>query len=481
MKRNGWDHDGPRARRGVWQARIACLAVAALVAGCNGSDTKATAQLRAVHASADAPNVDVLVNGKVEFANLAYGAASSFLRLDVGTASIAVNPAGTASTVLNAALPLTADHQYSAIVVGSASPSAPSGQQLQAVVVDDPGNPAASGNVKVRVVHGAPAVPPVDVYVTAPGAALPAAPTVAALAYTSVAPASGSKALEVPAGSYQIRIAVAGDATKTVVFDSGSIALAANADVLVTALPASGVAPVKLLVAGATGASSVVGDSRASIRIGHLSPNVPAVDVSLTAAGGTTAALSLPNVSFPTVSGYALVAAGTYDASVALASNPGTPVLSLPGATLASGSSTSVFAIGLLGGSGAQALQLAAFADDRMPVAGKAKVRVLHLAPDAPAVDVVALAADGSIAATLVTNLAYPSGTSTSLQVAPGDYALAVVPTGASAPVLPTAAGVPVTLSAGQVLTIAAVGCLTTGSGPCAGGQPFAFKVLTDN
>ena len=349
------------------------------------------------------------------------------------------------------------------------------------MVVDDPGNKPADGNVKVRVVHGAPGVPTVDIYVTSPGAVLPTEPTISALAYASVAPASGAKALEVAGGNYEIRATVTGDQSRTVVFDSGSIPLPGNADLLVTAIPGSGVSPINLVVAPASGTASVIGDSRAALRVGHLSPNVPAVDVSLSQSGTSTSVLSLPNVSFPTVSGYSVLPAGSYDASVALASDPSTPVLTLSGAQLAAGTSTSVFAIGLLGGSGTQALHLAAFSDDRVPVADMAKVRVIHLAPDAPAVDVVALGSGGAIAATLVSDLAYPNATTQDLQVAPGTYTLAVVPTGMTAPVLPTAAGATVTLTAGQIVTVAAVGCLNTTTGPCAGGSPFALKVLTDN
>jgi hypothetical protein len=44
---------------------------------------------------------------------------------------------------------------------------------------------------------------------------------------------------------------------------------------------------------------------------------------------------------------------------------------------------------------------------------------------------------------------------------------------------LPTAAGVAVTLAAGEVVTIAAVGCLNT-TGTCAGGAPFQFKRMSD-
>jgi len=248
----------------------------------------------------------------------------------------------------------------------------------------------------------------------------------------------------------------------------------------VTAIPASGVSPVSLLVAPAGSAAAVIADSRAAIRVGHLSPNVPAVDVSLDTSGTSTSVLALSNVSYPADSGYAIVPAGTYDAAVALASNPATAVLTLKGAALAANTSTSVFAIGLLGGTGVQSLHLAAFADDRTPSETQAKVRVIHLSPDAPAVDVVALGSDGSIAATLVSDLSYPNATPADLAVAPGSYTVAVVPAGAKSPVLPTAAGIAVTLTAGQIVTVAAIGCLNTTSGPCANGSPFAFKGLSD-
>jgi hypothetical protein len=455
------------------------IVAASIVAGCGG-DSASNTQLRVIHASADAPNVDVLVSGAAVLTNVPYKTASGFLTIPSGTTRVQVNPTGAATSVIDVSPALTRDRKYSAVAVGSAAATAPAAQKISAVLVDDPGNAPASGNVKIRVVHGAPAVPAVDIYVTAPGATLPALPTIAALAYTSVAPASGQVALEVPAGNYQVRATLAG--SRTVAFDSGQVALAANADLLMTAIPASGVAPVGLLVAPATGAAFVISDSRAALRVAHFSPNVPPVDVFLKAPGAANSAANraLQNVAYPANSGYLTVAAGTYDASVALTGTLA-GVLDLNGAALAANTSTSVAAIGLLGGSGAQALQLKAFADDRTPVAGKAKVRVLHLAPDAPAVDVVVLSGPGVIAATAVSNLAYPNATAASLQLAPGAYTLAVVPTGASTPILPSAAGVTVTFTDGQVATIAAVGCLNTSSGACTGGQPFALTVLADN
>jgi hypothetical protein len=235
---------------------------------------------------------------------------------------------------------------------------------------------------------------------------------------------------------------------------------------------------VALLATSALLAACGGGDGeppKASLRVAHFAPDVPAVDVFLKSPGAANSASNrlLQNVSFPAATAYSSVNAGTYDASVALAGTL-TGVVNLNGANLAGGTSTSVFATGLLGGTGAQALALRAYVDDRTPVSGKAKVRVIHLSPDAPAVDVVVLGG-GGIAARPVTNLAYPNATATPLLLDPGTYTLAVVPTGATTPVLPSATGVPVTLAAGDVDTVVAIGALAA-----PGAQPFQLKVLND-
>jgi hypothetical protein len=457
------------------------------LAGCGSDDgdppappPAPTAQLRAIHASAATPAVDVFVNGTRALAGVTFGQAAAFSAVPAGSTRVQVSLAGQPATsaAIDVTAPLTAGRSYSAIAVGEGATGATS---LRAVLIDDDSAAPTTGNIKLRVVHGAPAVPGVDIFVTAPGAALPTTPTIANLQFAGQAPAAGSAALQVPAGSYQIRARVVGQTA--IAFDSGSVALAAGTDTVLIAVPdaAPSVSPIQLLNAPRGATAGFVRDARAALRVAHFSPNVPAVDVFLKTPGEANSATNrvLQGVTFPQNSGFLTVAAGTYDASVAL-NNTLTQVIGLPGAALASRSNTSVFAIGLLNGTGAQALRLAAYADDRAPVAGQAKVRVIHLSPDAPAVDVVTLGTGGAITGRPVTNLAFPNATASPLLLPPGTYTLAVVPTGATSPVLPTAAGVTVTLTAGQVATIAAVGCLTTTSGPCNNGQPFAFNVLDD-
>ncbi len=457
---------------------LAATAAASLLVACGSDDAAppppSNAQLRAIHASADTPAVDVFVNGSRALAGVTFGQASGFNTVPAGTTRVQVSPAGqpASAAAIDVSPSLAAGRDYTAIAVGSGTTGA---TRLQAVLIDDAGAAAPAGQAKLRVVHGAPAVPAVDIFVTSPTADLPASPTIPALAFAQQAPAAASAALTVPAGDYRIRVRVAGQTA--IAFDSGTVAVPAGGDLVVVAVPDAGpsLSPIQLLLAPKGANAAFVRDARAALRVAHFAPDVPAVDVFLKAPGAANAASNraLQNVSFPTDSGFLNVAAGTYDASVALAGTL-TGVLNLNGAALARGTTTSVFATGLLGGSGPQALALRAYSVDRAPVAGKAKVRVIHLSPDAPAVDVVVLSG-GAIAARPVTNLAFPNATSTSLQLDPGSYTLAVVPTGASTPLLPTAAGVTVTLAAGDVVTVVAIGAL---SAP--GAQPFQFKVLND-
>jgi len=452
--------------------------VPALLAACGSDDhpTPPTAQanLRAIHASAATPSVDVFVNGTRTLAGVTFGQASGFSTVSPASTRIQVTlanqPAATAP--IDVSVPLASGRDYSAIAIGE---GATGPTRLQAVLVDDSGAAPAAGQVKLRVVHGAPAVPGVDVFVTAASDPLPTAPTIANLQFAQQAPAASAAALSVPAGTYRVRARVSGQTA--IAFDSGPVPLAAGTDAVVVAVPDAGpsLSPIQLLVAAKGASAAFVRDARAALRVAHASPNVPAVDVFLKAPGeaNSVANRALSNVTFPQDSGFLNVPAGTYDASVALAGSL-SGVLNLNGAALARGSSTSVIAIGLLNGTGPQALRLATYADDRTPVAGQAKVRVLHLSPDAPAVDIVVLNG-GVIAARPVTNLSFPNATATSLTLAPGTYTLGVTPTGATTVV----ASQNFTLAAGNVVTVAAVGCLST-TGACAGGQPFQFKTLDD-
>ena len=212
---------------------LLALALTVGIAGtaCSEDDTTeptpVTANVRVVHASPDAPNVDVLVDNVVVLTNVPYEAASAYLAVPAGTRNFKVNATGTTTTVIDADVAVTSGMYYTVMATGPVASIQP------LVLTDDLTNPAA-GNVKVRLVHGAPSAPNVDIYVTAPGADISmTAPTL-----TDVPFRGYSDYLEVPAGSYQVRITPTG--TKTVALDTGTLAVTAGQIRTGVALDATG-------------------------------------------------------------------------------------------------------------------------------------------------------------------------------------------------------------------------------------------------
>lgn len=208
--------------------RTAALAALTLIpfvlAGC-GDDDDPRAELRVVHASPNAPAVDVRVDGDGVLSGVPYLGASDHLGVDAGDRDIEVLVAGTETVVISATLPLEEDTSTTVLATGLVADIAP-------LVLEDDRSAPAAGQAKLRVVHGAPSAPTVDVYVTAPGAAL-TQPTLEDVPFRG---ASGY--LSVPAGNYQVRVTVAN--TTTVAIDTGAVAVPAGAVLTAVAVDAPG-------------------------------------------------------------------------------------------------------------------------------------------------------------------------------------------------------------------------------------------------
>jgi len=108
-----------------------------------------TAQLRVVHASPDAPNVDVLVDNASVLTNVAYKAASDYLPVPSGSRNLKVRAAGTTTVVIDQDATLTQSTYYTVLATGRVASIAP------VVLTDDQTNPA-SGNVRLRLVFTPP-------------------------------------------------------------------------------------------------------------------------------------------------------------------------------------------------------------------------------------------------------------------------------------------------------------------------------------
>ena len=207
------------------------LAASALTAACsddnNNTGPSGQSRVRVVHASPDAPAVDVLVDNSTALSDVSYLTASDYLELADGSHNVKVNAAGTSTTVIDADVDLTDGSDYTVIASGLVA-------SIKPIVLQDDNSTPPAGTVRVRAIHGAPSAPAVDVYVTSPGADLESAsPALGNVAFEDV-----SDYLEVPAGEYQVRVTPTG--TKTVVIDSGALTLTSGQVRTVIAVDAAG-------------------------------------------------------------------------------------------------------------------------------------------------------------------------------------------------------------------------------------------------
>lgn len=195
---------------------LGCLFTLTLaLAGCGSSSNVSVARLRVVHTSPNAPQVDVLVDNNRELSNVPYKASSAYLNLISGTRRVQVNAAGTTTSVIDANVTLAANTDTTVLATGRLASIAP-------LVLTDNNTAPSAGNIKLRLVHSAPGAGSVDIYVTAPDTSLASAtPNFPNVPFRGV-----SSYLNVPAGTYRIRITPTG--TKTVAIDSGSVTLAAG-------------------------------------------------------------------------------------------------------------------------------------------------------------------------------------------------------------------------------------------------------------
>lgn len=196
---------------------------------------------------------------------------------------------------------------------------------------DDNNVVAPTPKAKVLVTHASPDAPGVDLLVDN------------VVAGTNLTFPNSTGYLEVNAGTRNVKVNVTGTSTTAI---QANLNLEANKTYSVFAVNnVASIEPLVLvddLTAPATG--------KAHVRFIHLSPNAPAVDITT-----NTGAVVFANYTFKKASAFTPLDAGTYNLQVRLAGTS-TVVLDLPGITLTSGKIYTVFAKGLVGGTGSQAL-----------------------------------------------------------------------------------------------------------------------------
>ncbi|MEF8786699.1 MAG: DUF4397 domain-containing protein [Haloarculaceae archaeon] len=127
----------------------------------------------------------------------------------------------------------------------------------------------------------------------------------------------------------------------------------------------------------------------ANVRVAHMSPNAPNVDVYVDSDDPV-----LSDVPFGTVSDYLEVPAGERQVEITAAGDPDTSVFS-GGVPVEADSDYTIAASGEIGDDADQPFEPLVLEDDNSEVASdEARLRAVHVSPDAPAVDITAAGGD---------------------------------------------------------------------------------------
>lgn len=381
--------------------------------------------LQVLHASPDAPPVNVFVDGVEVLSGVDYKQGSPRIGLEARDEPYSIRvdgilPGGNQTVIGPADINFAADTVYSIIAANGVA-------DIEPIIVSQPDVPPAAGSARLLVVHATagPAGPdfslPVDVYVdafTEPNAPIG---TSAPFTFDFRQVLTGGP-IELAPGDYQVRVTLAGDAD-TVVYDSGRRPLAAGDDLTLAAVPnTSGGGAALSLVAlnGATAVEFADANVPTGLRIGHLSPDTPEVDVVVDGE------IFLGNVPFPAVTEIGALPAGTYNVAVQPSIAPGTFPIGPVDLELAAGTWYTVLAVDFLDN-----IEPLILTDDARPLATSAKVRIVHASPTAQDVDIYVVAPGTDINTVDPTLTAVPFKANTGYIALPaGDYEVTVTPTG---------------------------------------------------
>jgi hypothetical protein len=170
------------------------------------------ARVRVVHASPDAPAVDVWVNGAVAFSNAPFTGITDYAKLEPGAYSVQVTPTGaTEPVVIDANLDLATTTDYTVVAVGQLA-------NIEPLVLVDNNSAPAAGKAHVRFVHASPDAPAVDIAVANGGPVL----------FPNVSFKGVGDYLPVDAGTYDLEARIAGTDTVAlsvpgVMLDEGTV------------------------------------------------------------------------------------------------------------------------------------------------------------------------------------------------------------------------------------------------------------------
>jgi len=330
-----------------------------------------TAQLRFLHLSPDAPAVDVWVDGIAEpvASSLDFTEGTAYVEVPAGTYTARIAPAGTspedAVLVVNG-LTLESGGFYSATAYDNVA-------SLDAFALVDDVEGIAAGTWRGQIVHAAPAVGDVDLWALTDGGAIPLLEDVPFGAYAT---------LDLADAAVRVGVDVDDDANPDLTFAVPALGSGTFADVYAVNDTSGSVFLLAHLPDGSTvRIDPEAAEVNAYVRVLHLSPDAPAVDVHVDGIDGPV----LTGVSFSEGSAYLEVPAGTYTFRItAEGADPSSAVLVVDGVALAADTYTTAVAVG-----GLAEISALALVDDSSDIpAGNFRAQVVHAAEAVGQVDI---------------------------------------------------------------------------------------------
>ncbi len=353
-----------------------------VVSADNRTPEASMAKIRFMHASPDAPAVDIKLNngnGPTVFGNASFKSIAEYTSVDAGSYSFAVTAAGSTDEVVRFdPINVSAGTSYTVVARGTLNPGDNYDFEVRVFIDNDEGsafadlNPAEAPTSLIRVVHTSYDAPSVDIWVDG------------AVAVNDLAYGMSSGYAMVESGNRLVQVTPAGSSSPVVI--DATLNLMEDADYTVFAIDE--LAMITPLV------SEDMRDSnpgKAKVRFLHASPDAPAVDIKLDSGNGPAVFL---NRSFGELTDYAEVDGSDYTFVVTPA-GASTEVVVFDPITVVEGNVYTVIAHGTLDNSDEYPFSVRAFIDNSDGVSyadltpAVSNVMVVHASPNAPGVDLL--------------------------------------------------------------------------------------------
>jgi hypothetical protein len=399
--------------------------------GCTPEETKDPidepnpdkAMLRIVHASSDAPTVDIWAGDSQLFKGLNYGDASDWLEVDPGDYDVEIK--ASPSTAEDAAVyktgKLTVDKgdKISAIAAGLIG-SAESGSKFRVLSIREEFSPAGSGNAIARLVHAAADAPSVGLDLHNDDPTSPELTNIDRFTDTD-------EAGFVLASGMKLQLGVAANGERVTAFTTPELPEGAELLLIATGRVGADLEASDSFSVLAVGPDGAIGFIRQNpfVYALHACPDAPAVDL----YSGKT---QLASIKFGELAGPVQVPPGdsAIDFRPAGADPSSAPAATATASGLEPGKRFLTIATGFLASNGEDGFRLMSMAESFTDGKDDALIRIVHGAPDAPAVDFGILNVEKVVNPVLVKGLTFGQSAPDGKDFGTGTIPVGVTPAG---------------------------------------------------